>query len=190
MCLLTVCTALCHLLIKPFVASYECRSERRIEYTCHSKISVLFLMFEKPIEDAAKNIPIKRKRASVWPFATRQTLESAISSLIEQGRIRELSPRIVGESIPPPRLVVPAFNTSALHGAPTTLDTRLPSRSDTMPKTLPGTLEALDLRGAMYPASTPTSQFISIHPQSEVEIQVHLGLPVVERLLAQPPAMD
>ncbi len=47
-------------------------------------------MSSKPIDYAAATITIKRKRAPVWPFATRGLLEEAITVLIEAGRIREL----------------------------------------------------------------------------------------------------
>ena len=50
-------------------------------------------MSDKPIENAAKKISIKRKRAPVWPFATRATLERAVHGLVDQGIISELSPR-------------------------------------------------------------------------------------------------
>ena len=46
----------------------------------------------KPFSNAAPKISIKRKRAPVWPFATRGILELAITGLIDKGTIRELSP--------------------------------------------------------------------------------------------------
>ena len=42
--------------------------------------------------NAAPKIAIKRKRTPVWPFATRATLEQAISGLIANGSVRELEP--------------------------------------------------------------------------------------------------
>jgi hypothetical protein len=46
-------------------------------------------MFPKPLSNAAPKIAIKRKRALVWPFATRTTLEQAISNLINKGTVEE-----------------------------------------------------------------------------------------------------
>jgi len=45
----------------------------------------------KPFPNAAPKISIKRKRAPVWPFATRGTLELAITGLVDKGTVRELS---------------------------------------------------------------------------------------------------
>jgi hypothetical protein len=41
-----------------------------------------------------ENVPIKikRKRAPVWPFATRSLCEQAVKLLIEEELVRELSP--------------------------------------------------------------------------------------------------
>ena len=49
-------------------------------------------MSAKPIDNASKKIALKRKRAPVWPLATRVSLEQAVSALAEQGHIREFSP--------------------------------------------------------------------------------------------------
>jgi len=46
----------------------------------------------KPFPKAAPKISIKRKKAPVWPFATRGTLEQAIADIIDKGPVRELSP--------------------------------------------------------------------------------------------------
>jgi hypothetical protein len=49
-------------------------------------------MSNKPCANAATKIPLKRKRAPVWPFATRPILEQALTALIEFGTVRELTP--------------------------------------------------------------------------------------------------
>jgi hypothetical protein len=41
-------------------------------------------------DNAPKKIAIKRKRAPVWPLATRPVLESATTTLVERGIIREM----------------------------------------------------------------------------------------------------
>jgi hypothetical protein len=48
----------------------------------------------KPFPNAAPKISIKRKKAPVWPFANKGTLEQAIADLIDKGSVRELSPPI------------------------------------------------------------------------------------------------
>jgi hypothetical protein len=47
-------------------------------------------MSKLPIENAA--IKIKRKRAPVWPFATRDLCEHAIKLFVTDDLVRELSP--------------------------------------------------------------------------------------------------
>jgi hypothetical protein len=47
-------------------------------------------MSPEPFPNAAPKIAIKRKRASVWPFATRGVLEQALSGLIDKGIVLEL----------------------------------------------------------------------------------------------------
>ena len=49
-------------------------------------------MSTKPFPNAAPKISITRKRAPVWPFATRATLEYTITGLIVKGIVRELEP--------------------------------------------------------------------------------------------------
>jgi hypothetical protein len=49
-------------------------------------------MFPKPFSNAAPKIAIKRKRTHVWPFATRATLERAISGLVDKGTVEKLTP--------------------------------------------------------------------------------------------------
>jgi len=49
-------------------------------------------MSPKPFSNVAPKISIKRKRAPVWPFATRGILEQAITGLIDKGTVLELSP--------------------------------------------------------------------------------------------------
>ena len=46
----------------------------------------------KPFPNAAPKISIKRKRAPVWPFATRGVLEQALSGLKDKGIVLELKP--------------------------------------------------------------------------------------------------
>ena len=43
--------------------------------------------------NATKTSPLKRKRAPVWPFATRAALDEALAVLIERGTISERSPK-------------------------------------------------------------------------------------------------
>jgi hypothetical protein len=52
-------------------------------------------MFPKPFPNATPKISIKRKRAPVWPFATKGILEQAITGLVNKGTILELSPQEV-----------------------------------------------------------------------------------------------
>ena len=47
-------------------------------------------MSKQPIENVS--IKIKRKRASVWPFATRNLCKEVVKLLIEEDLVRELSP--------------------------------------------------------------------------------------------------
>ena len=47
-------------------------------------------MSTKPFPDAAPKITIKRKRAPVWPFATRGVLEQARKGLKDKGIVLEL----------------------------------------------------------------------------------------------------
>ena len=47
-------------------------------------------MSKQPIENVS--IKIKRKRALVWPFATRSLCEHDVKLLIEEDLVRELSP--------------------------------------------------------------------------------------------------
>jgi hypothetical protein len=47
-------------------------------------------MSKHPIENVS--IKIKRKRAPVWPFATRSQCEQVVKLLIEEDLVRELSP--------------------------------------------------------------------------------------------------
>jgi len=47
-------------------------------------------MSPKPYPNAAPKIAIKRKRAPVWPLASRGILEQALSGLIDKGSVLEL----------------------------------------------------------------------------------------------------
>ena len=47
-------------------------------------------MSKQPVENVS--IKIKRKRAPVWPFATRSLCEHVVKLLIEEDLVRELSP--------------------------------------------------------------------------------------------------
>jgi hypothetical protein len=49
-------------------------------------------MFPKPFPNAAPKIAIKKKRASVWPLATKGVLEQALTGLFDRGTIIECSP--------------------------------------------------------------------------------------------------
>jgi hypothetical protein len=48
-------------------------------------------MFPNPFPNASPKIAIKRKRAPVWPLATRGYLEQALTGLIDKGTVLELS---------------------------------------------------------------------------------------------------
>ena len=65
-------------------------------------------MSKLPIDNAS--IKIKRKRASVWPFATRDLCEQIVKLLIEDDLVRELSP--------PRRMEDPSLNGSPGEGIP------------------------------------------------------------------------
>ncbi len=65
-------------------------------------------MSKQPIVNAT--IKIKRKRALVWPFATRDLCEKVVKLLAEDEFARELSP--------PGGVEIPPLNGSAWQGLP------------------------------------------------------------------------
>jgi len=112
-------------------------------------------MSKQPVDHAA--LKIKRKRAQVWPFATRSLCEKVVKLPEEDEFVRELSPRRSGESNPRLRSVARASGTRGGVGSKTTLMLGTSPSSDNMRKTPPNLPEGPVLKGVSFQESIPHS---------------------------------
>ena len=112
-------------------------------------------MSKQPIDNAS--LKINRKRAPLWPFATRSLCEQVVKLLIEDDLVRGLSPRMNGGSSLQPKPVKKTPNTRGGCGSPITSTPGISPNCVSTLKTLPSLEADRASKEASYSVLIPLS---------------------------------